>query len=262
MTRDDARSAAREELRWVIVPEGARRSRSTGTPGYERDLIRDASGNLLGPTESRPADLGHAADVRPAGPTLGQQAAGAAAEAVMTALTPYIERAVEIMVDSAIDGVARLATWTKRKVADRKSTRPSDQVVVPAVIDAELVDAELVEAELVENGADSEPGDHLMPARPVMDGEEYRARFIAALAAELFAADEKRKLAAVEVADDALSPELRAALRESLERPASLLDEDKLALVVEFLGASRADSPYVLLPEDEAERIQKELDTE
>ena len=49
-----------KELHWERVPDGAQRSRSTGMPGYERDLLRDRSGNLLGRTESCPADMDEA----------------------------------------------------------------------------------------------------------------------------------------------------------------------------------------------------------
>ena len=44
------------ELRLVRRPEGSRRSKSTGTPGAERDLLRDSTGALLGPTESFPVN--------------------------------------------------------------------------------------------------------------------------------------------------------------------------------------------------------------
>jgi hypothetical protein len=94
-----------------------------------------------------------------------------------------------------------------------------------------------------------------------MTGEEYRARFLAALAAERYAAEEKRRLANVNVADDALSPELRAALRTALERPASLLDDETLAVVVEFLDGSRTgDGQYLLLDDDGSEHPRRQLD--
>lgn len=45
------------ELRKVRKRQGAQRSRSSGTPGAERDLWRDKeTGSLLGPTESIPVD--------------------------------------------------------------------------------------------------------------------------------------------------------------------------------------------------------------
>ena len=79
-----------KELRWERVPDGARRSRSTGTPGYDHDLLRDRSGNLLGPTESCPADMDGA--LRSHGRATGradfrQQAAEALIDAAISALT-------------------------------------------------------------------------------------------------------------------------------------------------------------------------------
>src|SRR4051794_10576722 len=90
-----------EELRWQKVPDGAQRSRSTQTPGYERDLLRDSG--LLGPSESRPANIDEV--LRSHGqatsrPDFRQQAAEAVIDAAITALTPYVKRAVEYGVES------------------------------------------------------------------------------------------------------------------------------------------------------------------
>lgn len=242
-----------EELRWEKVPDGAQRSRSTQTPGYERDLLRDRSGNLLGPTESRPANMDellHSHGKATARPDFRQQAAEAVIDAAITALTPYVKRAVEYGVDSGVDGVMRLVGWAKRKVAERKS--PAELAEVDET-------AEVVEAEIVEDEA--QPGADLEEAIPPITGEEYRARFLAALAAERYAAEEKRRLANVNVADDALSPELKAALRAALDRPASLLDDETLAVVVEFLDGSRTGGgQYLLLDDDGSERLRRELD--
>lgn len=221
-----------EELRWQKVPNGAQRSRSTGTPGYERDLLRDRSRTMLGPTESRPATAEEVlrSHGRPtAGSDFRQQAAEALVDAAITAVTPYVRRAVEYGVESGIDGVVRLVGWARRKVAERKS---------PADLHEGDEAAEIVNAEIVVDD-ESVPGSELEEALPPITGEEYRARFLAALAAERYAAEEKRRLARVNVADDALSPELRAALRAALESPATGLDDDTLALVVEFLDGSR-----------------------
>jgi hypothetical protein len=239
-----------EELRWEKLPDGAQRSRSTQTPGYDRDLLRNRSGNLLGPTESRPASMDevlHSHRQATARPDFRQQAAEAVIDAAITVLTPYVKRAVEYGVDSGVDGVLRLVSWAKRKVAERKSP-------------AELAEAaEVVEAEIVEDEAP--PGADVEQAVPPITGEEYRARFLAALAAERYAAEEKHRLASVNVEDDALSPELKAALRAALERPASLLDDETLAVVVEFLDGSRTSGgQYLLLDDNGAERPRRELD--
>lgn len=67
-----------EELRWVRRREGTHRSESRATRGYERDLLRDDdTRNLLGPTESRPADIDEIVrsrrPVAPARPSPGQE---------------------------------------------------------------------------------------------------------------------------------------------------------------------------------------------
>lgn len=252
-TRGNASGGFHEELRWERVPDGAQRSRSRGTPGYERDLLRDRSGNLLGPTGSRPANMDEAIRSHrgvPAGGDFRQQVAEAVIEAAITTLTPYVKRAVEYGVDSGVDGVVRLVSWAKRKVAERKS---------PAELAEFDETPEAVEAEIIEDEAP--PGADLEQAIPPISGEEYRARFLAALAAERYAAEEKRRLAKVHVVDSALSPELKAALRAALERPASLLDDEMLAVVVEFLDGSRTSSgQYLLLDDDGSERLRRELD--
>ncbi|MBC7594286.1 MAG: hypothetical protein H7288_10150, partial [Kineosporiaceae bacterium] len=107
---ESASGGFHEELRWERVPDGARRSRSMRTPGYERDLLRDGSGNLLGPTESRPASIDEAlrSHDRPTGRAdFRQQAAEAVIDGAITALTPYVKKAVEYGVDSGVDGVMR-----------------------------------------------------------------------------------------------------------------------------------------------------------
>lgn len=52
--KDDSSKGYKEELRWVRKLEGSTRPKSRQTSGYERDLLRDENGGLLGPTESRP----------------------------------------------------------------------------------------------------------------------------------------------------------------------------------------------------------------
>ena len=238
-----------EELRWVRVPEGAQRSRSRGTPGYDRDLLRDQSRNLLGPTESRPADRqkalrSHGRVTPPA--DLRQQAVDVVIDTAIATLTPYVQRAVEYGVDSGVDGVMRLVSWAKRSVAERKSAAgpyAADELA------AVQVDHEV-----------PAPGSDLKRVAQAVSGEEYRARLLAALAAEKYAAEEKRRLVNVYVADDALPPELQAALRIALERPASMLDPEILAIVVEFLdGSQTGGSQYVLLDVSGNERRGHEL---
>ncbi|AQP44935.1 hypothetical protein RPIT_09160 [Tessaracoccus flavus] len=101
-----------EELRWVRRREGTHRSESRATRGYERDLLRDDdTRNLLGPTESRPADIDEIVRSRgpvgPARPSPGQEFRYQVGDAIMEALAPYIERGVDVAVDAAVLGVLR-----------------------------------------------------------------------------------------------------------------------------------------------------------
>jgi hypothetical protein len=122
-------------------------------------------------------------------------------------------------------GPLRERIFAKHKVAERKS---------PAEVAEVDETAEVVEAEIVEDEA--QPGADLEQAIPPITGEEYRARFLAALAAERYAAGEKRRLANVNVADDAL------------------------AVVVEFLDGSRTSGgQYLLLDDDGSESLRREL---
>ena len=52
---DDPQEQPEEELRVVRRHKGTHRVRSRSTPGYERELMRDRAGNLVGPPESRAA---------------------------------------------------------------------------------------------------------------------------------------------------------------------------------------------------------------
>lgn len=245
-----------EELRWVLMPDGAHRSRSRGTPGYERDLLREGDSKiLLGPTESRPADpdelfRSRTPKARPAaGSEFGQQLGNAIGDA----LSPYIEAAVEYGVDAAFHSVERLVKWAKRKLSEPR-------VVADSATDGGRT-AELVTLPEVETlDASSEVGTDLDEPLASMSGEEYRARLLAALAAEQFAAEQKRRLANVRVEDDALPPELQRAVKAALEGSISSLDEETLAVVVEFLdGARTAEGNYLLLSDAEAEGLRREL---
>jgi len=246
------RGGSHEELRYVKMPDGAQRSRSTKTPNYESDLLF-RSGKTVGPTESRPAtveEILRSHGPAQAGAAFRQQAAEAALGAAFAALTPYVQKAVEYGLESSVKGVSRLVGWAKAKVAERKSSAELAEGEEPT---------EIVEAEIVDDEASIGTG--LKEATPPITGEEYRARLLAALAAERYAAEEKRRLADMNVADDALPSELKAALRAALERPASLLDDETLAVVVEFLnGSSTGGGQYLLLDYDGAQRLHRELD--
>ena len=132
----------------MLVQEGAQRSRSTCTPGYERDLLREGgTKNLLGPTESRPADLNALRRAR-GGATARMDVRQQAADALIDVLTPYLEDAVEYGVEAAGKGVVRLARWAKRKTTERRDTVANETAdgrvgfVSEGVLEAEFLDAD------------------------------------------------------------------------------------------------------------------------
>lgn len=240
-----------EELRWVKVPTGTHRSRSHETPGYERDLLREEGTNKLrGPTESRPADVDEIVRSRtpdaPARPSAGEEFGRQLGDAIADALHPYIEQLVDLGVDAAARGISNLWAWAKRKTAERRTaTSGAAAAEEPAAPAALLVTEEPEDAkEQPIDGA----GTGIATPAPSMSGEEFRARLLSALAAEHYAAQQKRLLASVHVQDDALPDELKSAIKKAIEGDASSLDEHDLARVVEFVGDARTpDGEYQLV---------------
>ncbi|TPW78388.1 hypothetical protein [Schumannella sp. 10F1B-5-1] len=235
---------ADEELRWVKKPEGAYRSRSNRTAGYETELIRDSEGRLLGPSESRAAifdEVSEPGKRHTARPDPRQQVAEAMLDAAIAAASPYLRKAIEAGVEMGLDAIVQLVGWARRRAEEHKAVSMNEkQPSPPRTRSLKVMDVEFV---------DDEPGSAIEANRPLISGDEYRGRFLSALAAERYAAEEKRRLARVRVADEALSPELRVALRAALVKPAIELDEETLAVVVEFLNGSQIEGgPYLLLP--------------
>ena len=187
-----------EELRWVRRREGTHRSESRATRGYERDLLRDDdTKNLLGPTESRPADIDEI--VRSRGPVRRRVLARSGVpvpggDAIMEALAPYIERGVDVAVDAAVLGVSRLWKW-----ATTRSPRQTASVEVGKV---DEVPTAYLEGPLAEH--DEPPSEELARSPQSMTAEQYQAILLSASLADQYAARARSMLANVRIDDEVL----------------------------------------------------------
>lgn len=240
-----------EELRWVRRREGAHRSSSRATAGYERDLLReDNTENLLGPTESRPADIGEIVRSHrpaPTRPTPGQEFGYQLVDAIMEALAPHIDRGVDAAVDSARLGISKLWRWATRGPSPLKTT-------VERLRESESADSK-VETVLVAASASIDDMPEALALQPQsITVEEYQAILLSALMADQYAARARQVLANVRVRGDALPTELGSAVRAALEGPTPVIDEESLAQVVELLRASRTpDGEFMLVLSDHAD---------
>ena len=230
-----------EELRWVRRREGTHRSESRATRGYERDLLRDDdTKNLLGPTESRPADIDEIVrsrgPVAPARPSPGQEFRYQVGDAIMEALAPYIERGVDVAVDAAVLGVSRLWKWA--------TTRPPRQTFSVEVGKVDEVPTAYLEGPLAEHN--EPPSEELARSPQSMTAEQYQAILLSALLADQYAARARSMLANVRIDDEVLPSELEDAVRAALDGPT--VDDATLVRVVELLRESMApDGEYVLV---------------
>lgn len=233
-----------EELRWVRRREGTHRSSSRATPGYERDLLReDDSENLLGPTESRPADIDEIVRSRrpaaPSRPTPGQELRYQLGDVIMDALEPHIARGVDAAVDAAVLGISRLWRRATSGPSTNKATVRKGAVQPPAseVLASAEPDAADIKDEL--------DGIAIQPQS--MSAEQYKALLLSALLADQYAARARQMLSNVRVDDAALPAELEIAIRAALEGPTPVIDDATLARAVEILRESTAsDGEFVL----------------
>ncbi|MEA5456732.1 hypothetical protein SPF06_18570 [Sinomonas sp. JGH33] len=235
-----------EELRWVRRREGTHRPGSRETPGYDRDLLReDDTENLLGPTESRPADIdeivrSHAPAVPPR-PTAAQELRYQLGDAIMDALRPHIERGVDVAVDTAVLGVSKLWKWATSKSGQRKGEEGDENESQPASVPLGALHAEST-TDIVDET------DALAVRMPSMTAEQYQAILLSALLADQYAAHLRLVLSNVRVRDDVLPAGLESAIQAALEGPVSSIDKATLASVVELLGGSRTvDGEFMLV---------------
>ncbi len=268
-----------EQLRWVKVPKGTVLSGSKGTPGYERDLLRERGTNkLLGPAESRPADL---EQLRGLDDRDTDMFDGYSAPARVTESASFPEQLVRAIMEGIVEGISsaledpevrrnlvmvagRAGRSVKKFLSDNLFPRR-----IPRHVDGDagasrddgadgVVTDELSvrqpEPDLAKG--DSQIGTAVGYATSAMSGDEFRARLLAALAAEEFAVEQRRLLATVHVEDNDLPTELKDAIQSALEGRADALDSQTLALVVAFLGGAQvADSEFVLVRSAEVEPL-------
>ena len=238
-----------EELRYVRRPEGTHRSGSRETHGYDRDLLREnGTEKLLGPTESRPADIdeiirSHTHAVPPR-PTVGQQLAGQIGSAVMDALRPHIMHGVDVAVDTKL-GIPKLVKWAKTKAEQRKAAVRNQSSSDNARLEA-------VPAEVTSDIDDCTLRVHM----PSVTAEQYQEALRSAREAEQYAAHMRQMLAKVSIHDGAES-----AAQAALEGPASAIDEATPSRAVERLDSSRSvDVEFMLVRNQDADPPLRTVD--
>jgi hypothetical protein len=223
-----------EELRLVRLREGTHRPASKENPGYDRDLLRDNDGNLLGPTESRSVNIDEIIRSHvPPRPTAAQQIASQLVIDIMDALRPHVMDAVDVAVDNKL-GVPKLLKWIKSKAAQRKADRSGHSPSPSTQRDVAFVDGTVDETGTLE------------VRKLSVTSEQYQALQILALEADQRAAHMRQLLANVEVRDDAIPVESGASA--VLEGTASLLDEATLRRAVEQLpdGGRTVDGEFIV----------------
>ena len=236
------------QLRRVRVPQGTHFSNSKVTPGAERELLReDGTNKILGPPESFPVDEDviyrvyayetdsprrtNRRELSPAQQVVADAIADVLETVVREAVIPVVKEVIAPAIKRKLIGIAKRPRSTARAANRQFGTTGGVAVTAAASTDySNEVDA-VVEEPCVS-----------------MSSTEFRERFIAALAADAFAAEQKRILSNARIEDDDLSRELKSATKLALAGNAYLLDEEALAVVAEILGISRtADGEYVLL---------------
>ncbi|WP_312677898.1 hypothetical protein [Microbacterium sp.] len=251
-----------EELRWVRRRDNAHRTKSRATAGYERDLLRsDSDDELLGPTESRAADIDEIVQahspVSPVTsaasppPTAGQQILGAALDGILEALQPFIDRGVDVTVDAAFAGLGRLWRWATAKRGEAARAK-ADENGPRAVVEA-------IERTDLPEDAEVEPADAAVSKRRV-SADQYRAILLAALLADQYAARLRQMLEKVQVEDDVLPPELDTALRAAIEGPTPTTDDARLAQVVNLLASGEtSEGDFMLVRAKGSDQLPREV---
>ena len=227
------------ELRLVRRPEGSRRSKSTGSPGAERDLLRDSTGALLGPTESWAVDtdelreaLARNEPTRRAPHSLRRSPGKQMAVDIATDVAYAVVREVLAQGYHLVIAPKARAKWNEL----RQNRRPGQAQVSSDASSSELVVADLAQVD--------KPSTDLAALRPiiVMDSVEFRERLALMLAAENFAAEQRRLLSAARINDEAdLPPELAYAIKLVLEEDTASLDDVTLELLMGFLTPRDAE---------------------
>lgn len=244
------------ELRLVRRPEGSRRSKSTGTPGAERDLLRGSDGALLGPTESFPVDndelrkaLARSEPTRREFDVQGRSPGKQMAVDIATDVAYIVVREAVAQVYHLVIAPKVRAKWAELK----QGRRPGQGQVGSDASTSKLVAADLEQVD--------ERSTDLAVESPttVMDSVEFRQRLALMLAAENFAVEQRRLLSAAQISDAAdLPPELADAMKRVLEEDTASLDDVSLQLLMDFLLSS---DPELLDPVGSGDEPIPELET-
>lgn len=240
-----------EELRWTRLREGTHRASSRETPGYDRDLLREnGTNNLLGPTESRPANIDEIirshTPASPSHPTLAQQVVGQVVSDFMNALTPHIMHGVDVAVDTKL-GIPKAVEWAKRRAEQRKSKVRSPNPPFGA---------QLYAVPAKETSDLDDESDTLESQKPSVTAEQYQAALRSAIEAEEYAAQMRQALAHVKVRDGAESP-----TQTTLEEPVSSIDETRLIRAIDRLDSSSwVDDQFILVRSQDANALLRAVD--
>ena len=217
-----------EELRVVKRRQGMHRSRSTGTPGYERDLLRDDDSNeVRGPTESRAPTDDDLHDALGYGPQRGDDYSRDGLSPGQQLAADVLSQVISELIASVDWGaLARKGLGEVRKRL-RRSQRRTNDASTPQVLPARSAAVE-------PPGARGPTGGEVAEPELIMTSDEYRERALSALAAEAYAKRQRELLANARVEDEDLTPELAAAVQLMLEGNTESVDDLTMAAVAEF----------------------------
>jgi len=233
-----------EELRVVRRKQGTHRSRSTGEPGYDRDLLRDdETRELKGPTESRAAtreDIEKFYDPvttetcetpeRQAEPSAAEEWGRAIAEALIAlAENPEVRALVKSAADRLWASTKGMATGLLRKRPTREAgdTHENAPIHVMTAVVAESP-----------GSADDVRSTAVTDERTVkLTREQYSEHLRLLLMARAIAESEERILSRSRLVDtEELPAELQSSCQIALESGVSALNVEQQLQLFEYLG--------------------------
>ena len=232
------------ELREVRRPQGTHRSRSTETPGADRELLRENGTNRnLGPSESRAVDeealrqryqgdgvrYGSKVSMPPHELTTGQRA-------LLEAITVVVR---EVVVPVLRDVAVPAAKTKLSEMAERRRAKALQR----GIVDAQSEKADDVEVSGQQTKDEVPAAPEVEVAEPVI---EMRRSELSAAQLELRITEEyadrlRWLLAHAVVSEEDSSPELEQTLSAVLEGRADELDEEEEETVAEFISRVNRD---------------------
>jgi hypothetical protein len=249
------------ELREVRRPKGTHRSRSTETPGADRELLReDGTNRNLGPSESRSVDdaalrqryQGDPIYLTPEGisPTMRELSPGQKLLAEVTdfmlreVVAPVIHDVVhEVVLPTA---KTKLSEFTERR-RSKASERADAKARTPAKSEADVIYPLAAESDSPSVGVDGNASldsgvDVAEPVLPMRRSDLLAIQLQLKFAEEI-AARQRWLLAHAVVDDEDLSPELGRMFATVLGGGADDLTDDEHELITEYLH--RANGPAI-----------------